>query len=177
MSPTSPRMELKCAKCSSVKKGNYKFVCVNCYHRIRYSLKPWAYLNNTRKYRSKPETKEKAKKSSAEWAKKNPVKVRAKSSKYYRTEKSKWRMKRWRLANPERVVYDTAKRRKSVKVATPRWVDQKEIKKVYLNKPEGMQVDHIVPLRGKNVSGLHVPWNLQYLTPSQNYAKGNNWSK
>lgn len=55
----------------------------------------------------------------------------------------------------------------------PKWADKETIQKFYINRPEGFQVDHIIPLFGKLVSGLHVENNLQYLTQSENASKSN----
>lgn len=48
-----------------------------------------------------------------------------------------------------------------------------ELIEIYKNCPEGFHVDHVYALNGKTFCGLHVPWNLQYLTPSANSRKGN----
>ena len=57
----------------------------------------------------------------------------------------------------------------------PAWADEQKIKDIYANKPNGYHVDHIIPLQGKLVSGLHVDNNLQYLTPSENCSKQNHY--
>lgn len=57
---------------------------------------------------------------------------------------------------------------------TPEDADFDKIKEIYLNCPEGHEVDHIIPI---SKGGLHHQDNLQYLTVSENRRKGNklNW--
>lgn len=104
----------------------------------------------------------------------------------------------WKLRNPEKVLADrvkrelekpefrralTAKRRAAKLKRTPPWLTKdhlSEIRAFYneskiLTKITGVihHVDHIVPLQGKTVSGLHVPWNLQVITAEENFKKNN----
>ena len=61
--------------------------------------------------------------------------------------------------------------------ATPSWANKGAISAIYKEAAErGMHVDHIVPLKGKNVSGLHVEYNLQLLDPLENRRKGNTYA-
>lgn len=65
-----------------------------------------------------------------------------------------------------------ARRRSREIISTnPNYVN--EIRDMYKNCPIGCEVDHIIPLQGTNVCGLHVPWNLQYLSVYENRSKGN----
>lgn len=90
-----------------------------------------------------------------------------------------WRLKNkdyqkiQRLKNPSLAIFYCAKRNAAKLNATPKFANLDKIKEIYKNCPKGYTVDHIVPLQGKEVCGLHVEWNLQYLTPSENSSKSN----
>ena len=81
--------------------------------------------------------------------------------------------KEYRKLNLYKCKAWNAKYKASKLKATPKFANLQKIKEIYLNCPVGYHVDHIVPLQGKNVCGLHVEWNLQYLTPYDNLSKSN----
>ena len=126
------------------------------------------------RYASNPaQEKDEARVRSAIWREKNPDKVKAHS-------KIKLDYKR---RNPHKNAVLLAKRRAAKKQRTPHWLNDSQlwmIEQAYevasmRSKSTGIfwHVDHIFPLQGKTVSGLHVPWNLQVIPSAENIAKGN----
>ena len=89
----------------------------------------------------------------------------------------------WCKTNPEKAAATAASYRARQKKATPSWLTDKhkeEILQFYdlsrdcqLVTGEKYHVDHIVPLAGVDICGLHVPWNLQVLPADINIAKSN----
>lgn len=121
------------------------------------------------------------------WYQKNKEKSCARSALWRRInpEKVKNKMAIWQKNNPDKVCALSMKRRAAKLKRTPSWLTKehfKQIEEFYTLAKElqwlsditdPLQVDHIIPLQGKNVSGLHVPWNLQILPRSLNVKKNN----
>lgn len=116
----------------------------------------------------------------ARWVVDNPEKARAPKLRYAaaNVEKRRIQLREQKRANPAKVLADTRWRQTMKLNATPWWVDRKAIEAVFveakrLERETGIKhhVDHIVPLRGKGVCGLHVPWNLQAIPAKENYLK------
>ncbi len=86
----------------------------------------------------------------------------------------------YRETNVDKRRAYAALRRAMLAQATPPWADLKAIALVYaeadrLTAATGIlhHVDHIVPLKGRRVCGLHVAWNLRPIPAEENRAKLN----
>jgi hypothetical protein len=64
-------------------------------------------------------------------------------------------------------------RKKRYRLATPQWVNMDALLRFVEDCPESHHIDHIIPLRGTTVCGLHVLENLQYLPAQENLSKNN----
>ena len=107
-----------------------------------------------------------------EWGKANPEKLREKK-------------KRDRARRPGVYRAREAAREGAQIQRTPKWLTKEQRKQIENYYTEAARltvalgelytVDHIIPLRGKSVSGLHVPWNLQVMKGKDNFSKSNSF--
>lgn len=148
---------------SATRKDGLRPWCKTCHNKANAVWR----ANNKAYYTSQNnKRKELRKKYDATYKEKNPKY----SAKYYYENKADF-------------IGRVSKRRQKAKYATPLWADKNKMRLVYrlssnLNKLHGFvkyHVDHIVPLQGKEVSGLHVHNNLQILKAQANKTKFNKW--
>ncbi len=144
---------------------------------------------------------EKKRKSTKEWAAKNKDKIKESMiafaeknygslSNYHKIKDREWRAKNpekkaasnraYKKRHPSVVRANHAKYRAAKLQRTVSWANTKLIQEIYLNarnlsedSGESYHVDHIIPLQGKKVSGLHVETNLQILKSKDNSSKSN----
>ena len=138
--------------------------------KYRAAYKKWVQANP-----------EKARAASANWVSKNPNWFK----KYMAENKEKLanKYKVWAKNNAGLVRAKTRRYQAAKLNATPSWltaIHLAQIQEMYeiaiaLEMQTGIphHVDHIHPLQGKELCGLHVPWNLQVLPWHDNIAKSN----
>ena len=139
-----------------------------------------------------------------QWCKANREKIRANCKKYRANNKIKadsasrlWveqnkehvakRKKAWRAKNKAHVNAYNRTRKAMIKNRVPIWMDselQWLVNEVYLlaqtrTNMTGFKwhVDHIIPLQGRTVCGLHVPENLQVILEQHNLKKSNKYDE
>ena len=159
---------IKCSTEACTNENYCKGVCRPCYMKV---------------YRQRPDQVEKRKKHHKEHYAKD-YEGYVKRRKAYHERHREDRMKQFEefrakfRSSPTYADYkaewDRA-RLGSLHRATPSWANKKEIIEFYKNRPTGCHVDHIIPINGKGVCGLHVLDNLQYLPATDNLKKGNKY--
>lgn len=180
-----------CSKCRSEKpfeafskdKGRRDGLCPQCkdcqlahraQHRERERLRSlkWSAENPDRK-----------KATDAAWRKANPSRVQENKNRWAQENPEVVRVRKqlWAKENPAKLLA-TCRRRQAAKLqATPLWADafvitgMYELAQVFRRTGLLMEVDHVVPLRGKTVCGFHSQDNLQLLVRAENARKLNNW--
>ena len=118
------------------------------------------------------------------WYKANQEKVKARGKAW--REANQENSKAYREANKDRLSANWAKRHASKLQRTPSWLTSDDFKWIewYYRHAKVMEarwgetyhVDHIHPLQGDTVSGLHVPSNLQVIPASENLVKNNKFT-
>lgn len=150
----------RCKKCQRQWRDENKEIIINL--RASYLQKHREQINKKGRERRKLD-KEGESRRCKKWREANP-------------ERRRQIARDWARRNPDYRNYNAGKRRAHYIKAIPKWANLEQIKALYKKaRQSGLHVDHIVPLCGKSVCGLHWEGNLQLLTPKENFSKNNRY--
>ena len=151
-------------------------ICVSTYKKNHRESHKDELKEKKRKWRT--ENKEKVRHYFAKYRAKNREAIRSSQAKYQSKNKEQCarRAAKWRQENHVKQLCYRWERIAKQKQRSPQWANNVQIKLVYeFSKKLGneYEVDHIYPIGGKLVSGLHVPENLLVVHRTKNRSKGN----
>lgn len=146
------------------------------YMRARHASNPDLAREASRRWREK--NKDRSKERCRQWRAANRERV-ADYNRDWKKANPDYQAS-WRDENLDRARAYLANYRGRKAHATPAWADAEKIAAIYaeatrLTAATGIphEVDHEIPLNGRNVCGLHVESNLRVITASANRKKGN----
>lgn len=146
--------------------------------RNRYLDKRKEYLARSKKQRL--ENPERVKEYKRKWRKSEKGLQQSRDWTKGNLEKHKKSVLKYKKNNPGLILANTRKRQCAKLQRTPYWSDQKAIEQIYITaaritKETGIlhHVDHVLPLQGKLVSGLHTVENLKIILATDNLKKSN----
>tara|TARA_B110000495_G_C22543263_1_gene329281 strand:- start:91 stop:513 length:423 start_codon:yes stop_codon:yes gene_type:complete len=133
-----------------------------------YQGKPCGKYGHTERYVSNRMCVVCMKAHNKKWNAENPEERKAFKEKH--KERSNAWARKYKKENRGLCNHYQALRRARIKQQTPPWANLDKIKEIFINCPKGYEVDHIHPL---SKGGLHVDYNLQHLSISENRRKHN----
>lgn len=156
---------------------------VDAYMREWYRKNRDRVLAYQTEYRSDPVVLERERERQARYYAERAAEIQAKRKASITPERAAarraWQTK-WAKENRVKLIVKANARRMRIKGAMPPWADNSAIRAVYQEAARRTEetgvpheVDHIVPIKGRNVSGLHVQWNLRVVTRYENRSKSN----
>ena len=174
-----------CTACEQEKPREEFYRCTSTDDGLQYRCKPCDKKRNKGRHRSTPAA-------SRAWRQANPDHERVRAIRdpgrhkrqYWKDpEKKRAITRRWSKQYPHKAAANAAKRRAVKLRATPPWLtvaDHAEMAGQHhfaaiMTQITGWphEVDHGIPLQGRGVRGLHVPWNLRAITEGENRRKHN----
>jgi hypothetical protein len=172
----------KCIKCNVYKNLDQYYKNTRCLDGLEGKCKACKSVYRKVQYKN---NRDKELFNNAVWRKNNPERYKQLGREYYQKNKEYHNafMQKHYYENKAMYLAKNAKYRASKLKATPSWLTEKQLNdintiykacaKITERTGKAHHVDHIIPLQGVDVCGLHVPWNLAILPASMNLAKHN----